>query len=75
MAFARTSCRSSSSRSKATNLGPLHALWGKLDATKFLHRLGGVGGDVALVGQPTEEPPLREEVSIDRGDCLALFTT
>ena len=38
------------------HLGPVQSFWGQRRPFQFLDRLGGIGGDMAMFGQPAEEP-------------------
>jgi hypothetical protein len=58
---------------EATDHRPVQALRGKLDPPKLLHLPGRVHRDVALLRQPGEEPPDRDQRPVDGRNRLALL--
>ena len=53
---------------------PLQSLRGKLLATEFFDRLGGICLQVAVLTEPSEKTSDRDQGPIDRGNGLALLS-
>ena len=75
MADERVSCRSSTSRSSFRTWARSRPFGANCLPFEFLHRLGRVGWDQPLLGQPAEELPQGDETAIDRRHGLALLPT
>ena len=73
----RTSCRNPQLNlpEEPPNGRPIQSLRCELLPSQFLDQLDGVGVGVAVIGKPREEPPQRNQRTVDGGDGLTSFPT